>query len=116
MLLIAGGALWFGGWVWTASVAAVALGVLWEWWGLVCRFVPSVAGRIVWLLGGFIYVGLAAFMLFVLRVVPLPLGQILLFAIILSVIGTDIGAYFSGRTFVGRRLLRKSAHLRRGRG
>ena len=107
MLLIAGGALWFGGWVWTALVAAVALGVLWEWWGLVWGFVPSVAGRIVWMLGGFIYVGLAALMLFVLRVVPLPLGQILLFAIILSVIGTDIGAYFSGRTFGGPKIAPK---------
>ena len=107
MLLIAGGALWFGGWVWAAFIAAVALGVLWEWWGLVCGFVPSVAGRIVWVLGGFIYVGIAALMVFVLRVVPLPLGNILLFAIILAVIGTDVGAYFSGRTFGGPKIAPK---------
>ena len=107
MLLVAGAALWFGGWVWAAFVAAVALGVLWEWWGLACGFVPSVAGRAVWLLGGFIYIGLAALMLFVLRVVPLPLGNILLFAIILAVIGTDVGAYFSGRTFGGPKIAPK---------
>ena len=107
MLLVAGGALWIGGWVWAAFVAAVALGVLWEWWGLVCGFVPNVAGRAVWLLGGFIYIGLAALMLFVLRVVPLPLGNILLFAIILAVIGTDVGAYFSGRTFGGPKIAPK---------
>ncbi len=107
MLVVAGGALWLGGWVWAALVAVAALGVLWEWWGLVRGFVTSVPGRIVWMMGGFIYVGLAALMLFVLRVVPLPLGQILLFAIILSVIGTDIGAYFSGRTFGGPKIAPK---------
>ena len=107
MLLVAGGALWIGGWVWAAFVAAVALGVLWEWWELICAFVPNVAGRAVWLLGGFIYIGLAALMLFVLRVVPLPLGNILLFAIILAVIGTDVGAYFSGRTFGGPKIAPK---------
>ena len=107
MLLVAGGALWLGGWVWTAFVAVIALGVLWEWWGLVCRFVPSVAGRIAWMLGGFIYIGLAALMLFVLRVVPLARGQILLFAIILAVIGTDVGAYFAGRTLGGPKIAPK---------
>lgn len=104
MLLVAGGTLWLDGWVWAAFVAAVALGVLWEWWGLVCGFVPSLSGRVVWMLCGFIYVGLAALMLLVLRVVPLPLGQILLFAVILSVICTDVGAYFSGRTFGGPKI------------
>jgi phosphatidate cytidylyltransferase len=104
MVLVAGSALWLGGWVWTALVAAVALGVLWEWWGLVCGFVPRMARRVVWMLGGFIYVGLAALMLFVLRVVPLPLGQILLVAVILGVIGTDVGAYFAGRTFGGPKI------------
>ena len=107
MLLIAGGALWFGGWVWAAFVAAVALGVLWEWWGLTCGFVASAAGRAAWLLGGFVYIGLAALTLFMLRVVPLPLGNILLFAIILAVIGTDVGAYFSGRTFGGPKIAPK---------
>ena len=107
MLLVAGGALWLDGWVWAAFVGAVALGVLWEWWGLVCGFVPSVAGRVVWVLGGFIYVGLAALMLFVLRVVPLPMGQMLLFAAILAVIGTDVGAYFAGRTFGGPKIAPK---------
>ena len=70
MLLVAGTALWLGGWVWTAFVVAVALGVLWEWWGLICGFVPSVAGRIVWMLGGLVYVGLATFMFDVLRLDP----------------------------------------------
>lgn len=107
MLLVAGGALWFGGWVWAAFVAAVALGVLWEWWGLACGFVASAAGRTAWLLGGFVYIGLAALTLFMLRVVPLPLGNILLFAIILAVIGTDVGAYFSGRTFGGPKIAPK---------
>ena len=47
MVAVAGTALWLGGWVWTVFVAVVALGVLWEWWGLVKRAialnVPSVS-------------------------------------------------------------------------
>ena len=104
MLAVAGGALWLGGWVWTAFVAIAALGVLWEWWGLVRQFVPGLPGRILWMLGGLSYIGLAALMLFVLRVIPLPLSQILLVAIILAVIGTDVGAYFAGRTFGGPKI------------
>ena len=104
MIVIAGAALWLGGWFWTAFVVAVALGVLWEWWGLVTKFVPGLPQRAVWMLGGVIYVGLAAVMLVVLRVVPFPIAQVLLAAIILAVIGTDIGAYFCGRTFGGPKI------------
>ena len=104
MIVIAGAALWLGGWFWTAFVVAVALGVLWEWWGLVTKFVPGLPLRAVWMLGGVIYVGLAAVMLVVLRVVPFPIAQVLLAAIILAVIGTDIGAYFCGRTFGGPKI------------
>ena len=104
MIVIAGTALWLGGWFWTVFVVAVALGVLWEWWGLVTKFVPGLPQRAVWMLGGVIYVGLAAVMLVVLRVVPFPISQVLLAAIILAVIGTDIGAYFCGRTFGGPKI------------
>ena len=104
MIAIAVAALWLGGWIWTVFVVTVALGVLWEWWGLVTKFVPGLPLRAVWMLGGVIYVGLAALMLIVLRVVPVPIAQVLLAAIILAVICTDIGAYFSGRTFGGPKI------------
>ena len=106
MLAVAGTALWLGGWVWTAFVAAIALGVLWEWWGLICGFVPSMAGRAAWMLGGVIYVGLAAFMFDVLRLDPAT-GWPMLLIVLLGVIFTDVGAYFSGRAIGGPKIAPK---------
>ena len=106
MLVVAGTALWLGGWVWTALVVAVALGVLWEWWGLISRFVPSVAGRIVWMLGGLFYVGLATFMFDVLRLDPAT-GWPMLLIVLLGVVFTDVGAYFSGRAIGGPKIAPK---------
>ena len=104
MVAIAGCALWLGGWFWTVFVAAVAAGVLWEWRGLVRKFAPGVAMRLAWLLGGLIYVGLAAVMFVALRTYPSPGAFALLLAVILAVIFTDVGAYFSGRTFGGPKI------------
>ncbi len=68
MIAVAGTALWLGGWVWTAFVALVALGVLWEWWGLVRRFSNSSgSSQRHWIAGGVGYVGFAASTLVVLR-------------------------------------------------
>ena len=106
MIVIAGAALWLGGWFWTAFVVAVALGVLWEWWGLVTKFVPGMPLRAVWMLGGVIYVGLAAFMFDVLRLDPAT-GWPMLLIVLLGVIFTDVGAYFSGRTIGGPKIAPK---------
>jgi len=103
MVSVAGGALWLGGWFWTAFVSAVALGVIWEWWNLVRGFVPGLLGRVLWLLGGLFYVGLAAFMFDVLRLDPVT-GWPMLLLVMLGVIGTDVGAYFTGRTFGGPKI------------
>jgi phosphatidate cytidylyltransferase len=103
MVAVAGTALWMGGWFWILFVAAVGLGVLWEWWGLVCGFVQSAMGRAAWLIGGLIYVGLAAVSLIVLRAVPEPGWKMLMIAL-LGVIGTDIGAYFAGRAIGGPKI------------
>ena len=43
MIAVAGTALWLGGAVWAAFVAAVAMGALWEWRGLVRRLTDSCA-------------------------------------------------------------------------
>ena len=104
MIAVAGGALWLGGWFWTAFVVAVAIGVLWEWWGLVAKFAPSALLRAVWMLGGLIYIGLAATMFAALRLVPQAGALDLLIAVILAVICTDVGAYFAGRTFGGPKI------------
>lgn len=103
MVAIAGTALWLGGWGWTLFVAAVGIGVLWEWWGLVRGFVPGVVGRVLWLLGGLIYVGLAVAMLLAFRAEPLP-GWAMLMIVLLGVVFTDVGAYFAGRAIGGPKI------------
>jgi phosphatidate cytidylyltransferase len=100
MVAVAGTALWLGGWVWTAFVALVALGVLWEWKSLVFAISPLMVGRLTWIAVGFIYVGGAAFALNEER----SFGLSWALTIILLVIAIDVGAYFSGRTFGGPKI------------
>lgn len=100
MLAVAGSALWIGGWLWTALVVAVGVGVLWEWWGLVRRFASGAGASVLWLAGGVAYVGIALWELVSLRdqdivIALVPVG---------SVIATDIGAYFAGRTIGGAKI------------
>ncbi|MDR2858273.1 MAG: phosphatidate cytidylyltransferase [Novosphingobium sp.] len=102
MLAVAGAALRLGGWPWTAFVALVAAGVLWEWLVLVRGVARSPVARGLWNAGGIVYVGLAAFMLILLRFGARGSGELM--TIIAAVIATDIFAYFSGRTFGGPRI------------
>ena len=102
MLTVAGTALWLGGWWWTVFVAAVALGVLWEWWGLIFNPLSNALVRIAWLVVGAIYVGLASTVLIGFRIDPH--GPKLAITIVAVVIATDIGAYFAGRTIGGPKI------------
>ena len=102
MVAIAGTALWLGGWVWTAFVAAVALGVLWEWTRLARAIAGSTLAMLGWQVAGAAYVGLGATML-------AGLGSVagfpdVLLALVAGVIATDVGAYFAGRTFGGPKI------------
>ena len=99
MLLVAGTALWLGGWVWTAFVGAVAMGVLREWWGLTIEF----RHRTFWNLLGLIYVFIAAGALWEIRQDDLTTT----ISILLVVIATDVGAYFAGRTVGGPKIAPK---------
>jgi phosphatidate cytidylyltransferase len=107
MVAVAGTALWLGGWVWTAFVALVALGVLWEWWGLVSRFEQRLVMRIVWILAGIVYLGVASWLIAITGSDQSEYGgwsRLILFGILGGVICTDIGAYFAGRTFGGPKI------------
>ena len=106
MIAVAGSALWLGGYWWTAFVAAVALGVLWEWFQLVAKFSRNRAALMVWAVFGVAYIGIAALALEVLRntypeinlaggIVALPICGVIL---------TDVGAYFAGRTIGGPKI------------
>jgi len=114
MLVVAGGALWLGGWVWTLLVGALALGLLWEWNRLVSRFGLSLLGETLWFFAGVIYIGGAALAMLVVRngrqVLPLdpsasgygPLE--VLVAFILPIVAVDVGAYFAGRAIGGPKI------------
>jgi len=102
MLVVSGAALWLGGWVWAVFVALVAIGVLWEWRGLVRGFVASGAGRAAWNLGGFVYIGIASAFLLMMRNDFFGIAPVLI--LLALVIATDVGAYFFGRTIGGPRI------------
>lgn len=101
MVAVAGTALWMGGWVWRAFVALVALGVFWEWWGLVRGSVKQPVWIAAWVLGGVLYIGAAAFSLMALRSRESMVPTLLLLG---SVIATDVGAYFAGRAIGGPKI------------
>ena len=100
MVLVAGLALWLGGWPFTAFAVVVALGVLWEWWGLVAKLSAGTIGRIAWLAAGVVYVGLAVSTLIGLRAESLAVAL----QVLLMVIAVDIGAYFAGRAIGGPKI------------
>jgi phosphatidate cytidylyltransferase len=117
MLVVAGGALWLGGWFWTAFVVLLAGGVLWEWNRLVGRFGVSGLAETLWFFGGVIYIGGAGIVMHVARngldefdpTSPIkgwdPL--VVLVAYILPVIVVDVGAYFAGRGIGGPKIAPK---------
>lgn len=102
MIALAGTALWLGGQVWVGFVALIALGTYWEFATLAKAIAPTGGRLAMWLLGGLIYVGMAALMLAGLRLGGYGVATVLV--VVLAVIGTDIGAYFTGRTFGGPKI------------
>lgn len=102
MVAVAGTALWLGGAVWMAFVGIIAAGVLWEWRGLTRNFTNGPVLEIAWMIAGVLYVGIAAGLLMVLRSEQFTLWVVA--TIVLAVIGTDVGAYFVGRTIGGPKI------------
>ena len=104
MMLIASVAILFGGWVFRAFVAIVAIGLLREWFRLIWKLRPDGVGRLLWSLGGILYIGIATATLAALREIS---ELYLVLAVIGIVIATDTGAYFAGRTFGGPKIAPK---------
>lgn len=109
MVAVAGCAFWLRGWVLDAFIGAIVLGILYEWSQLVFAFAAGFVRRVVWMLAGVVYLGIAAYSalvllapievggLFPLEVWPLPW-------VVAIVIAVDVGAYFFGRTFGGPKI------------
>jgi len=102
MMSVAIMAIWLGGYAFMGLVIAIGLGVLFEFAKLVLGFARSLQAQILWLLGGAIYVGLACFSL-ILFSAPV-FGMTPAIMLIAGVIGTDIGAYFAGRSIGGPKI------------
>lgn len=97
LIALAAGALIAGGGVLLLFVLLVTGLVYWEWQGLVLRFPDGNAVKALWLAGGLLYVGGAAWAIIQLGTAP----RIMLIAL---VIATDVGAYFAGRTIGGPKI------------
>jgi phosphatidate cytidylyltransferase len=102
MMSVAIGAIWLGGYAFMALILLVGLGVYWEFAKLALAFARNLPARIIWLVGGLLYVGLACFTLLLFSA-PF-FGMTPTIMLIAGVIGTDVGAYFAGRTFGGPKI------------
>ena len=102
MALIAGTALWMGGFVWTGFVILIAGLVLWEWNRLVRGSDASPLGEVLWLFFGAIYVCGAALAMIQVRASLDALAVALIY--ILPIVAVDVGAYFAGRAFGGPKI------------
>ena len=105
MMSVAIAAIWLGGFAFMALVIFVGLAVYWEFSKLALGFAKSLNSRILWLLGGLIYIGLACFTLLIFSA-PF-FGMTPAIILIAGVIGTDVGAYFAGRTIGGPKIAPK---------
>ena len=102
MMSVAIGAIWLGGYAFMALILLVGLGVYWEFAKLAVAFARNVPARIIWLVGGLLYVGLACFTLLLFSAPFFGMTPTIL--LIAGVIGTDVGAYFAGRTLSGPKI------------
>lgn len=98
MLAVAGTALWMGGTVFTFFVALVAFLVVLEWRGLVVLFPDDGFTKGVWMMVGGVYAAFGCAAVLLLN------GSALFIPVLAAVIGTDVGAYFAGRTIGGPKI------------
>lgn len=98
MLAIAGTALWMGGVVFDVFVALIAFLVVLEWRGLVVGFPGSEFSKGSWMAFGGVYIAFSCAAVMLLHDVGIILP------LLAAVIGTDIGAYFSGRLIGGPKI------------
>ncbi len=106
MVAVAGGALWAGGALFTLFAGLIALGVLWEYWGLVRKIASGALGRLIWMVFGIGYVGIAVWQLVAIRNAD-DGDPYFALTVISAVIAVDVGAYFAGRLIGGPKIAPK---------
>ena len=106
MVAIAAVALWAGGLWFAAFAIVVGAGVLWEWWQLARRIANTPLPRLLWMVGGVIYVGSAVAILVILRFVvdSNQIGLIACSAIVAITVVIDVSAYCVGRLVGGPKI------------
>lgn len=97
MLAVAGGAVWAGSPWLEAFIALVALVAIGEFVRLVLRATGRLVARIVGIAAATAYVVLAAYSL-----IAMPLWMMVV--VVVAVIATDVGAYFTGRAIGGPKI------------
>ena len=100
MVAVAGTALWLGGWIWTVFVAAIAGIAYVEFVTLLRKANSRSLGFVVAAITGAVYVGFAAYSLTAIY------GDPALYVLV-TVIITDIAAYFAGRSIGGPKIAPK---------
>jgi phosphatidate cytidylyltransferase len=108
MAVVAFSLIWVGGWPF--NIACIIIGglIFWEW----LTVTKQAMNRLLWLLGGFVYATSPTLALIYLRngkhgftVIPSESPKLaIVMTIMIIVIATDIGAYFSGRLIGGPKL------------
>jgi phosphatidate cytidylyltransferase len=104
MMIVSGGALWAGGIVFTVFVSLLAIGLLWEYWGLVQKLASTPIARGLLIALGMVYIAIACWALIELRKNDFLDGLSMALFVIGLVIAVDIGAYFAGRTIGGPKI------------
>lgn len=100
MIALAGAACYFGGLVFDSFVAIVALITLVEFVVLVVKATSNIPYRLASIIGGAAYISVAAFVL-------AQMEAYYLIAAIGTVIATDTGGYFAGRTIGGPKIAKR---------
>lgn len=102
MAAIAGLALWIGGVFFAIFVIVICLAIMFEWKSMVDAFDSSPTLTNIWLAAGVFYIGYASFTLIFFRLKDISFVPTLM--LLLVVVATDVGAYFAGRKFGGKKL------------